>query len=248
MRAELKDVEADDQTRRARRDKQSIKNVALVGYTNAGKSTFMNGLVRQFGENQEKTVFQADMLFATLETSVRKLNLPDNQSFLLSDTVGFVSKLPHGLVAAFRATLAEAAQADLLLQVVDYADENYKEMMSTTARTLKEIGVGDIPMITIYNKADKIEGLSFPDREGDTLTLSAQDDASLDLLVNVIREHIFADHQEVKVLIPFDQGQLVNELNEEASVHSIDYVEAGTMMDVTLTPVQAARFAKYIVD
>ncbi|MFR6560554.1 MAG: GTPase HflX, partial [Weissella confusa] len=224
LRAELKDVEADDQTRRARRDKQSIKNVALVGYTNAGKSTFMNGLVRQFGENQEKTVFQADMLFATLETSVRKLNLPDNQSFLLSDTVGFVSKLPHGLVAAFRATLAEAAQADLLLQVVDYADENYKEMMSTTARTLKEIGVGDIPMITIYNKADKIEGLSFPDREGDTLTLSAQDDASLDLLVNVIREHIFADHQEVKVLIPFDQGQLVNELNEEASVHSIDYV------------------------
>ena len=248
LRAELKDVEADDQTRRARRDKQSIKNVALVGYTNAGKSTFMNGLVRQFGENQEKTVFQADMLFATLETSVRKLNLPDNQSFLLSDTVGFVSKLPHGLVAAFRATLAEAAQADLLLQVVDYADENYKEMMSTTARTLKEIGVGDIPMITIYNKADKIEGLSFPDREGDTLTLSAQDDASLDLLVNVIREHIFAYHQEVKVLIQFDQGQLVNELNEEASVHSIDYVEAGTMMDVTLTPVQAARFAKYIVD
>ena len=241
-------MEADDQTRRARREKESIKNVALVGYTNAGKSTIMNGLVRRYGENQDKTVFQADMLFATLETSVRKLNLPDNQNFLLSDTVGFVSKLPHGLVAAFRATLAEAAQADLLLQVVDYADENYKEMMSTTAKTLKEIGVGDIPMITIYNKADKIEGMSFPDRDGDTLTLSAQDDASLDMLIEVIRQHIYSDHVQTKVLIPFEQGQLVSELNEQASVHSIDYVEAGTMMDVTLTPVQAARFAAYVVD
>ena len=248
LRQELKDVEADDQTRRARREKESIKNVALVGYTNAGKSTIMNGLVRRYGENQDKTVFQADMLFATLETSVRKLNLPDNQNFLLSDTVGFVSKLPHGLVAAFRATLAEAAQADLLLQVVDYADENYKEMMSTTAKTLKEIGVGDIPMITIYNKADKIEGMSFPDRDGDTLTLSAQDDASLDMLIEVIRQHIYSDHVQTKVLIPFEQGQLVSELNEQASAHSIDYVEAGTMMDVTLTPVQAARFAAYVVD
>jgi len=136
----------------------------------------------------------------------------------------------------------------LLLQVVDYADENYKEMMSTTAKTLKEIGVGDIPMITIYNKADKIEGMSFPDRDGDTLTLSAQDDASLDMLIEVIRQHIYSDHVQTKVLIPFEQGQLVSELNEQASVHSIDYVEAGTMMDVTLTPVQAARFAAYVVD
>jgi len=248
LRQELAAVEADDLTRRARRDKENIKTVALVGYTNAGKSTFMNGLVRQYGENQEKTVFQADMLFATLETSVRKLNLPDKQSFLLSDTVGFVSKLPHGLVAAFRATLAEAAQADLLVQVVDYADENYRQMMDTTAKTLKEIGVGDIPMITIHNKADKIVGMTYPEREGDTLTLSAQDHASLDMLVDVIRQHIFADHTEAQVLIPFDQGQLVNELNEHASVHHIDYVETGTLLTVTLTPIQVARFADYVLD
>jgi GTP-binding protein HflX len=103
MQAELTNIEADDETRRAYRAKQSIRNVALVGYTNAGKSTIMNALVKRFGDNKEKTVFQADMLFATLETSVRKIQLPDNQNFLLSDTVGFVSKLPHGLVAAFRA-------------------------------------------------------------------------------------------------------------------------------------------------
>jgi GTP-binding protein HflX len=248
LRQELKTIEADDETRRARREKQNIKNVALVGYTNAGKSTIMNGLVRRFGEQQDKLVFQADMLFATLETSVRRLNLPDNQSFLLSDTVGFVSQLPHNLVAAFRATLAEAAQADLLVQVVDYADPHYREMMETTAKTLKEIGVGDIPMITVYNKADLREETSFPDRDGDTLTLSAQDDASLDMLVEAVRQHIFADHIKTTLLIPFDQGGLVAELNEAATVSTTEYTENGTLLDVVLTPVQAARFADYRVD
>ncbi|MDR3190562.1 MAG: GTPase HflX [Lactobacillaceae bacterium] len=248
LRAEITEIEADDQTRRAQRDKQNIKNVALVGYTNAGKSTIMNGLVKRFGENQEKTVFQADMLFATLETSVRKLNLPDNQSFLLSDTVGFVSNLPHGLVAAFRATLAEAAQADLLVQVVDYADEHFRDMMETTAKTLKEIGVGDIPMLTIYNKADLREDTRYPDRDGDTLILSAHEDTSLDALVTAVRQHIFADFIDTALLIPFDKGALVSELNEQATVRGIEYLEEGTLMHVTLTPVQVARFEGYQVD
>jgi GTP-binding protein HflX len=248
LRQELKAIEADDETRRARREKQNIKNVALVGYTNAGKSTIMNGLVERFGENQDKLVFQADMLFATLETSVRKLNLPDNQSFLLSDTVGFVSQLPHNLVAAFRATLAEAAQADLLIQVVDYADEHYQDMMATTAKTLKEIGVGDVPMITVYNKADLRPDTVYPDRDGDALVLSAQDDASLELLVDTVRQYIFADHIQATLLIPFEKGALVSELNEEATVASTEYTETGTLLDVVLTPVQAARFDAYRLD
>ncbi|MDR3240821.1 MAG: GTPase HflX [Lactobacillaceae bacterium] len=248
IKKEIAEIETDDQTRRAHRDKQSIKNVALVGYTNAGKSTFMNGLVKLFGENQDKTVFQADMLFATLETSVRKMNLPDNQSFLLSDTVGFVSKLPHNLVAAFRATLAEAAQADLLLQIVDFSDSHYPEMMETTAKTLQEVGVKDIPMLTIYNKADLREGTHFPDRDGETLTLSAQDPASLDLLVDVVRQHIFADFVDTTLLIPFDKGDLVSELNEQATVFGTEYVEKGTLLHVNLTPVQAQRFADYVAE
>ncbi len=248
LRKELAEIEADDETRRAQRTKQNIKNVALIGYTNAGKSTIMNGLVKRFGENQDKLVFQADMLFATLETSVRKLNLPDKQSFLLSDTVGFVSQLPHNLVAAFRATLAEAAQADLLVQVVDYADPHYQEMMETTQTTLSEIGVGGIPMITIYNKADLRESTVYPERTGDILTLSAQDDASLDLLIATIREHIFADHIQTTLLIPFDQGQLVSDLNENATVHELTYTENGTEMSVTLTPAQAGRYEQYRLD
>lgn len=245
LQAELANIEADDETRRAYRAKQSIRNVALVGYTNAGKSTIMNGLVKRFGDNPEKTVFQADMLFATLETSVRKIQLPDKQNFLLSDTVGFVSKLPHGLVAAFRATLAEAADADLLIQVVDYSDPHYQEMMTTTAETLKEIGVGDVPMVTVYNKADKIPEQAYPDRAGDTLILSTIDEASQDLLVEVIKEHIFADYVTTTLHVPFSDGQVVNELNEQATVHELDYDESGTILKVTLTPIQAARFAQY---
>ena len=247
LQAELANIEADDETRRAYRTKQSIRNVALVGYTNAGKSTIMNGLLERFGDNPDKTVFQADMLFATLETSVRKIQLPDKQNFLLSDTVGFVSKLPHGLVAAFRATLAEAADADLLVQVVDYSDSHYQEMMATTAATLKEIGVGDVPMITVYNKADKIPEQTYPEREADTLILSATDDASQDLLVDVIKEHIFSDYVTLTLHVPFDEGQVVNELNEQAAVHELDYDETGTILTVTLTPIQAARFSEYEV-
>ena len=247
LQAELANIEADDETRRAYRTKQSIRNVALVGYTNAGKSTIMNGLLERFGDNPDKTVFQADMLFATLETSVRKIQLPDKQNFLLSDTVGFVSKLPHGLVAAFRATLAEAADADLLVQVVDYSDPHYQEMMATTVATRKEIGVGDVPMITVYNKADKIPEQTYPEREADTLILSATDDASQDLLVDVIKEHIFSDYVTLTLHVPFDEGQVVNELNEQAAVHELDYDETGTILTVTLTPIQAARFSEYEV-
>ena len=247
LQAELANIEADDETRRAYRTKQSIRNVALVGYTNAGKSTIMNGLLERFGDNPDKTVFQADMLFATLETSVRKIQLPDKQNFLLSDTVGFVSKLPHGLVAAFRATLAEAADADLLVQVVDYSDSHYQEMMATTVATLKEIGVGDVPMITVYNKADKIPEQTYPEREADTLILSATDNASQDLLVDVIKEHIFSDYVTLTLHVPFDEGQVVNELNEQAAVHELDYDETGTILTVTLTPIQAARFSEYEV-
>lgn len=246
IKKEITEIEADDQNRRKYRDKQAIKSVALVGYTNAGKSTYMNELVKRYGENQEKTVFQADMLFATLETSVRKLNLPDNQTFLLSDTVGFVSKLPHNLVAAFRATLAEAAQADVLLQVVDYSDPNYKAMMDTTTQTLKEIGITDLPMITVYNKADRMTDVQYPERTDDTLILSALDPSSLDMLVDTLHQKLFADLKEYTLLIPFSDGQVVAELNDDANVTSTEYLEEGTQMKVVLTPVQASRLAQYI--
>lgn len=129
------------------------------------------------------------MLFATLDTSVRKLVFSDQKKMLLSDTVGFVSKLPHQLIKAFRSTLSEAASADLLVQVVDESDENKQLMMETTNETLKEIGIENIPMLTIFNKAD-LANESRPVRTGNSLTMAALEDSSVNELVNVIKEKI----------------------------------------------------------
>lgn len=249
LKEELAAITKSETTRRAQRDKAGIPTVALVGYTNSGKSTTMNGLVRMYGEGEEKQVFEKNMLFATLDTSVRSLTLPDQKQFLLSDTVGFVSKLPHNLVSAFRQTLAEAAQADLLIQVVDYSDPNYKEMMATTEKTLKEIGVKDIPMVVGFNKADKMDApVSYPSREGDNLIYSARDEASLLELIKIIKEKIFTDYEIHNILIPFSDGQVVTYLNENANIISTDYTEDGTLLNVELHAADAARFSQYFAD
>ncbi|WP_032798748.1 GTPase HflX, partial [Lacticaseibacillus paracasei] len=219
LRRELKDASVGDQVRRARREGNDIPVVALVGYTNAGKSTTMNGLLNLFADRPEdKQVFEKDMLFATLDTSVRQLTLPDNRKFLLSDTVGFVSKLPHNLIDSFKATLAEAANADLLIQVVDYSDENYPEMMAITEKTLKEVGIENIPMIEAYNKADLREGTRYPEVTGQRIVYSARDKNSLEALTRLIKADIFGQDEEHTYLIPFDQGQLVSYLNQETVV------------------------------
>ena len=157
LRKELRVIDRSEEVKRKQRDKSAIPTAALVGYTNAGKSTIMNRLVEKYGAGEDKTVFEKDMLFATLDTSVRQLTLPDQKRFLLSDTVGFVSKLPTHLVESFKSTLAEAANADLLIQVIDASDPHYEDMMKTTQETLKQIGIENIPMLYVFNKADKTD-------------------------------------------------------------------------------------------
>ncbi|MCQ2754897.1 MAG: GTPase HflX, partial [bacterium] len=152
---ELNEIAGNRMTQRKRRSESAIPQVSLVGYTNAGKSTIMNRLIEKYGSAENKMVFEKDMLFATLETSVRHIETGDHKSFFLADTVGFIHRLPHGLVKAFQSTLEEVKYADLLIQVVDYSDDNYKQHMEVTAETLKELGAGDIPQIIVYNKSDK---------------------------------------------------------------------------------------------
>lgn len=151
---ELIDLAFNRKNQRKMREKQEIPVVALVGYTNAGKSTILNAMLEYSNAMEEKRVFEKNMLFATLETSVRKISLEDNKNFLLTDTVGFISKLPHHLVKAFRSTLEEVSEADLLLHVVDYSDPNYKKHIEVTKETLESIGVKDIPVVYVYNKVD----------------------------------------------------------------------------------------------
>ncbi|AVK62065.1 GTPase HflX [Lactobacillus sp. CBA3606] len=243
---ELKELNKDEEVRRSQRDKANLPNVALVGYTNAGKSTTMNGLVRLFGKGDDKQVFEKDMLFATLDTSIRQLTFPDNKQLLLSDTVGFVSNLPHNLINAFRSTLSEAANADLLIQVIDYSDPHYKEMMATTEATLKAIGVHDVPMIYAYNKADLTEA-TYPTQQDDQLIYAAKDEKSLQLLTQIIKAQVFKNFVTKTLLIPFNDGEVVAYLNDHANILKTDYLADGTQLTVELTPVDAQRYAHYEV-
>lgn len=251
IRQELAELSKGTSTRSAKRTTNELANVALVGYTNAGKSTLMNRLLARFGVGADtddtKQVFEKDMLFATLTTTVRQLTLPDKKQFLLSDTVGFVSKLPHNLVSAFKSTLQEAANADLLLQIVDMSDEHYKDMMATTEKTLAEVGVTDVPMITVYNKADRTE-LVYPDVSGEnTITISALDPASQDALIDLIKKQIFNDVQEVTLHIPFDQGAVQAKLAAKHTFSKEDYDETGTLITVELSELERKLYADYIV-
>ncbi|WP_273751918.1 GTPase HflX [Leuconostoc mesenteroides] len=250
VRQELADLDKSENTRSMQRHANNLPNVALVGYTNAGKSTLMNRLLMRFGvgadNDDSKQVFEKDMLFATLNTTVRQLTLPDKRQFLLSDTVGFVSKLPHNLVAAFKSTLQEAANADLILHVVDVSDEHYKAMMETTEKTLTEIGVTGKPVITVYNKADRTE-LNYPDISGDNvITLSALDTNSQDALIDLIVKHIFNDSEVVTLHIPFDKGNVVAQLAAKHKFIEEQYDETGSWLTIELSEVERNLFQQYI--
>lgn len=197
--------------------------------------------------NDDKQVMVKNMLFATLDTSVRQLQFADAKKLLLSDTVGFVSQLPTTLVEAFKSTLYEAANADLLVQVVDYSSDNKADMMATTRKTLTEIGVPDLPMITVYNKAD-LTDTDFPSRAGDELIVSAKDEASIDMLVDVIKEKVFTNYVTATFLVPFAKGDVVSYLNDHASVLKTDYLAEGTQVTAEVTTIDFHRFEQYLVD
>ncbi|MED2031097.1 GTPase HflX [Bacillus thuringiensis] len=231
LNKDLEALVAQRQTQRKQRKKNEIPVVALVGYTNAGKSTTMNAMLEIYNGTEEKQVFEKDMLFATLETSVRNIDLPDNKSFLLTDTVGFVSKLPHHLVKAFRSTLEEVAEADLLIHVVDYANSNYEQLIDITNETLKKIGVENIPTIYAYNKSDMVD-VEIPKVQEDRVYLSAKKHVGIEELVEMIRSHIYKDYTKCEMLIPYDQGQVVSYFNNHAHVLSTSYENEGTKLEI----------------
>ncbi|EUJ26689.1 GTPase HflX [Listeria cornellensis] len=246
LNKELDGLVAERQVQRRQRQKNEIPVVSLVGYTNAGKSTIMNAMVTAHSQTANKQVFEKDMLFATLETSVREIVLPDKKQFLLTDTVGFVSKLPHNLVKAFRSTLEEAAEADVLIHVVDVSHEHFEAMIKTTEETLAELDITDRPLIFAYNKADLATNVMFPRREGDSLYLSAREDTGLELLIDMIKEQVFNDYKTVTFVIPFDRGDVVSYLNEHADVLETAYENEGTVLRVNAQESDRMKYAEFI--
>ena len=246
IKRELQAIDKQEQIKAKRRNQNHIPKVALVGYTNAGKSTTMNGLLKEFSKHSDKQVFVKNMLFATLDTNVRRIDLENNFSFILSDTVGFISKLPHNLIESFKATLQEVKDADLLINVVDASDPNMIQMIRTTQNVLNEIGVKNTPIITAYNKADKSER-NYPQIEGSGILYSAVDTKSIETLADLITKRIFTNYKKINLLLPLSAGKILSYLHENAQVLTETYQNDGVHIAVRLSSREKAQLASYIV-
>ncbi len=248
LRRELEAIEHDRNVQRQKRSRSALPQVALVGYTNAGKSTLLNKLMEVYGGNEEKMVMAKDMLFATLDTTVRKISPPDKKEFLLSDTVGFINKLPHGLIKAFRSTLDEARYSDLLLEVVDVSDEHYRDHMQVTADTLRELEAEKIPCIHVMNKADRLfPAEELPRVDGDRIYLSAKEGIGLEELLSLINRKVYAGNRKATFLFPYSKGDVVSYFNGNSAVHEQEYLAEGVKLTVDCRESDYHKSAEYLM-
>lgn len=247
---QLKDIKRTRDVKRKRREKTQLPIVALVGYTNAGKSTLLNKII-ELNENydEDKKVFVYDMLFATLDTSLRKGELPNGQSFLITDTVGFVSKLPTDLVEAFKGTLEEVMYADLLLHVVDASNKNLDLQMATTYNILKDLKVIDKPIITVFNKIDKVgdRQLIYDTKYVDKkIFTSAKNGKNIDKLLGMIQENLPINYIDTILLIPYDKQDILSHILDNYNIESIEHKEKGTEIKVELSSIDYEKYFNYV--
>lgn len=240
LRRELKKLQEERTTQRKRRNDTGALRVALVGYTNAGKSTLMNTMLDKYynktADWEDKKVLEKDMLFATLDTTVRRIKAPGHHPFLLSDTVGFISNLPHGLVEAFHSTLEEVVESDLLLHVVDFSDVNREDEVNTTIDTLKELGADGIPVIYIYNKADLcVPESRLPILRGNKIYMSAKKGIGFEELLDLIEAAMKNRYTPYwSYLLPYDKGSLLSYLNDSAVIRETRYREDGIYIEASI--------------
>lgn len=247
IKAELARIGKTRQVQRSGREKSQIPVVALMGYTNSGKSAIMNRLL-QLSEREDKTVSSQNMLFATLDTQHRKITLEQGSEFILIDTVGFVSRLPHSLVEAFKSTLEEVRYADLLIHVVDSSYENRDFYMEVTNKVIEQIGAGDKDQIVAYNKMDIAKSVPLDVSGHEAVYLSAKTGENINVLVEKIREKIFGGRVEMTLLIPYQRGDITSYLCENAQIFSMEYEEEGTLLHGKLEREDAFRYGSFAVD
>lgn len=239
LEEELKDVRRVRATQRERREKNEVPVVAIVGYTNAGKSTLLNALTGA-------GIPANNRLFDTLDTTTRTLEISDTCTVLISDTVGFISKLPHQLVDAFKATLEELTFADLLVDVIDASGPNWREQAAVVDRLIQELGAAGTPRLEVFNKCDKFVGDILPHGE-DMVSVSAKTGAGLDALLAAIGRRLDAGARRVELRLPYGKGGLLDQLYREARVEKVDY---GETIEVTAvcTPRTLGQMAEYLAE
>ncbi len=237
---DLEDVKRTRAVQRRRRIRAELPLVCIVGYTNAGKSTLLNALTGA-------GIPANDRLFDTLDPTTRRFRLSDTQEVLLSDTVGFLRRLPHHLIDAFRATLEELSYADLLLHVVDASAEDYAVRQQTVEQVLRELGADDIPCLTIYNKADacrKLDGFSGKD----SILISAKRRRGMETLLQKMERELMRGQRRMTVSIPFEQGAVLDAVHNAARVENTSYTEQGVLLTIVCDEKLAGKLAAYQTD
>ena len=235
----LKELESNRLIMRSQRDRSGLAKIGIVGYTNAGKSTLLNHLT---GAN----VLSEDKLFATLDPTTRKADLPSGESVLFTDTVGFVRKLPHHLVKAFKSTLDEVKYSDLLLIVSDSTDPEAPEHIKVTEDVISELGASEKPRLYVFNKCDKLEETFASEINEDSVLVSAKNGFGIDTLLSLIEKKLSETKKECTLLVPYDKQGIVNAIYDEYSVKNTEYTDEGTLVTAILDEKGRSRYAKYI--
>lgn len=237
----LAEMEHNRAVMRAQRDRSGLAKIALVGYTNAGKSTLLNALT-------DAGVLSEDKLFATLDPTTRKLELPCGETALLTDTVGFIRKLPHHLVKAFKSTLDEVVYADILLIVSDATDPESTEHIEVTKQVIEELGAADKTIVYVYNKCDLLDVSVEPLSNEDTVFVSGVTGFGLDRLLEVIEDRIHRFKKNYRLLIPYSNQSVLSALYDSYTVNNVDYIDDGISLEAILDERGRGLYGKYIVD
>ena len=242
LEEEIKELKKRRGLLRSRRKKDGVITAALVGYTNAGKSTLLNVLT-------DAGVFAEDKLFATLDPTSRGITLEDNRRILLIDTVGFIRKLPHHLIEAFKSTLEEAAEADFLIHVIDSSSDEAQNQIEVAERVLADIGADGKPVIGVFNKCDKpgAEQVLTGNFEK-TVSISAKERINIDELTKAIADTAPGKKRKITVCLPYEMGALVNELHKNQKVLKEEYTPEGTLMELLADSAAYERIKEYVVE
>ena len=242
LERDLKDLQRTRSTQRKSRSRSGLASVVIVGYTNAGKSTLLNSLTRA-------GVLAEDRLFATLDPTTRRLSLPGGEPVLLTDTVGFIRALPHGLIESFKSTLEVAAAADMLVHVVDGSATHPDQQITAVREVLAEIGADNVPEFIVFNKADMLDdhGAALVEEYQGAVAVSALRNEGMDILLRRLTDRMRAISKVTELLVPFDRGDIVASVHREGEVVSIEEAESGLRIRARLSEASAGRLREFVV-